>query len=79
MIRQKYDSFQESRSAKLQLKKVIRKLVYRTINIPFVQRIIYNSLVDPDDPNAHPTQVNFAVKKMRSDTQFQFTSATTFD
>ena len=78
MIQQKYDSAKQSRPTKIQLKKAIRKLVYRTINMPFVQRIIYNSLVDPDDPNVHPTQINLAVKKMRSDTHFQFTDATTF-
>jgi len=59
-----------------QLKKIIKKLIFRLINIPFINRLIYDSLVDPDDASLKNKHINFAQKKTRCDKQFHFRDVT---
>lgn len=75
IVQQKYDPVPNGIDKK-SFKKIIKKSLYRLLNTPFIRKIIYSALVDPDDPSLNRTQVNLALKSGRSERQFYFTDAT---
>jgi len=76
VIHQKYEGLSKSLSIKAQLRKIITKIVFRVINLPIIKGIVYDSLVDPDDPALKQGQINFALKKASYDKLFHFTNVT---